>query len=120
MFARFFLVLSIVFSAAFAGVKEGNAEDFDQDIQSGKVLVEFYGPWCGPCKRLAPVLDQVGNELEGTVSIVKINTDKWTDLTQKYNIQGLPTLIFFENGKEQKRVSGFRNKQEVLQFVGQN
>ncbi|MDN3507160.1 MAG: thioredoxin [Simkaniaceae bacterium] len=110
------LFTALVFSAvAFAGVREISAQDFEKEISKGKILVDFYGPWCGPCKRLAPVLDQVSEESK--MEIVKINIDKAPQLTEKYSVQGVPTVIYFNNGKEKGRFVGFHDKSAVKRFI---
>jgi len=117
MFYKVLFAALVCSITAFAGVREISAQDFDQEIRSGKVLVDFYGPWCGPCKRLAPVLDQISDEMGKKVEIVKVNIDKAPELTEKYTIQGVPTVIYFENGKEKGRFVGFHDKSAVKRFI---
>ena len=101
----------------FADVKEVSPQSFDKEIRSGKVVVDFYGPWCGPCKRLSPVLDQLAGEMEGKVGFIKVNIDQAPELADKNGVQVVPTLILFEDGKEKGRISGFRDKSALEQFV---
>ncbi|NGX47220.1 MAG: Thioredoxin-1 [Chlamydiae bacterium] len=114
---RFIIIALFCSVAGFANVREISAQSFEKEIRSGKVLVDFYGPWCGPCKRLSPVLDQLSEEMEGKVEIVKVNIDKAPDLTDKYTVQGVPTVILFENGKEKGRLVGFHDKTAVKRFI---
>lgn len=117
MFYRLASIFTLAAITGFAEVREINAQNFDREIRSGKVLADFYGPWCPPCKQLSPVLDQLSDEMDGKVTFIKINTDKAPDLTQSYAVRGLPTLILFENGKEKGRSVGFRNKEAIKRFI---
>jgi len=115
MIYRLAFLVIICSVMGFSEVREVSSDNFQSEIKSGKVLVDFYGPWCGPCKRLAPVLDQVSED--SSVKIIKVNIDKASDLTQQYSVQGVPTLILFENGKEKGRMVGFRDKSAVKNFI---
>lgn len=117
MFYRLSFLALICCVAGFASVREITPQSFEKEIRTGKVLVDFYGPWCGPCKRLSPVLDQVAEEMKGKVEIVKVNIDKAPDLTDQYSVRGVPTVILFENGKEKGRFVGFHDKSAVKRFI---
>jgi thioredoxin 1 len=77
------------------------------------VLVDFYADWCGPCKVMAPVLEEVAKSLNGKVKIIKIDTDKNQQVSAQYGIQGIPTLILFKQGKILWRQSGAMPKQQL-------
>lgn len=94
---------------------KGTLENFNEVIKEGKVLVDFYADWCGPCRMLGPVLEEVSSE--GTIKIVKVNVDSDEDIAKKYGVMSIPTLILFENGDEIKRNVGFIPKEEVIQFI---
>ncbi len=78
------------------------------------VLVDFYAEWCGPCKMMAKVLEEVNEDLQGRVQIVKINTEKYPDLASKYQITALPTMVVFQNGQPVKRLEGLIGSDELV------
>ena len=82
-------------------VKEITSAEFEQEVLQSElpVVVDFYATWCPPCKMLAPLLDTMADKYKDKVKIVKVDTDKNPDLAQKYQIRGVPTLIFFQNGQ---------------------
>lgn len=88
-----------------------NKEQFFEII-SNKVLVDFYADWCGPCKMLAPILENIDS-----VDILKVNVDSFPDLAAKYGVMSIPTLILFENGKELKKEIGFKNLDEIKKMI---
>jgi len=70
------------------------------------VLVDFWAEWCGPCKMIAPILDQLSGELEGQAKIVKVNIDEARELAVKYNVKSIPLLLFFKNGEVKDQIVG--------------
>lgn len=103
-------------AVASEGVKVVNEQNFDQETKSGIVLVDFYGPWCGPCKQLSPVLDKVSENLKGA-KIVKVNIDQSKALAQDHGVSAVPTLILYKNGKEVGRLVGFNNEAAILKLI---
>ncbi len=93
-----------------------NLENFEEEVLKSEipVLVDFYAEWCGPCKMMGPVIEEIAKELEGKVKVGKINVDENQDLAMKYNVMSIPTLIIFKNGEEVKQLVGFRDKNEIL------
>ena len=89
-----------------------NSQEFDNTIESGVVVVDFFATWCGPCKMLSPVIDELSGELEN-VNFVKVDIDQSMDLAQKFKIVSVPTLKVFKNGEEVDTLIGFMPK-EVL------
>lgn len=80
----------------------------------GPVLVDFFATWCGPCKMLAPTLDEVASETAGKASVYKLDIDQSPDIAQRYGVMSVPTLIVFENGQVKKQAVGVQPKQSIL------
>lgn len=92
--------------------------EFDQVIASEKpVLVDFFADWCGPCKMLAPILEQAAAECEEKADIVKVNVDESGELAARYGVQSIPTLIVFQNGEIKQQAVGFMSKEQVLALL---
>lgn len=83
-------------------------EDLNELVSSGIHIVDFYADWCGPCKMLSSVLENLTD-----VSIIKINTDKFQGLAQDYGVMSIPTLIFFKDGKPIKKEIGFKDEEQI-------
>lgn len=92
------------------------AEDFENEIQHAEVpvLVDFWASWCGPCKMLAPVLEEIDQELGGSARICKVNVDEQPQLAAQFGIMSIPTLIFYKNGAETGKMVGVRSKQDIV------
>ncbi len=101
-------------------VIEGNSKNFNKEVieSLNPVLVDFNATWCGPCRMLSPVLESVAKEND-KVKIVSIDVDENEDLAASYGISSIPCLILFKNGKEESRYVGFRNKEELLEIIGE-
>lgn len=83
-------------------------------IEAGKpVLVDFWAPWCGPCKMIAPELEALAPEYADKAAIIKVNVDDFPAVAQRYKVMGIPTLLIFKEGKEVSRLVGFRPKKEL-------
>lgn len=83
------------------------------------VLVDFWAEWCGPCKALGPVLDELSNEVSGKAKIVKLNVDESRELAAKYGVRGIPTMIFFKNGQIVSTLVGNQPKDVILKSINQ-
>ncbi len=94
-----------------------NSKNFNEVINNeGYVLVDFYADWCGPCRMLAPILDEIAEE-ENNLIIGKINVDDDGNLAYKYDVSSIPTMILFKDGKEYKRMVGFKPKALILSKI---
>lgn len=91
-------------------------EDFNELIKDDIVIVDFYANWCGPCRMLAPVLEELAKE-RGSVKIVKVDVDEHNDLARKYGIMSIPTLMYFKNGNLEKTTLGFISKEQIMENV---
>lgn len=91
-------------------------EDFKDIIQNGKVVVDFFATWCGPCKMQAPVLEEVEKEHE-EITFLKVDVDEFMDIAQEYGIMSIPTIKLFENGTEVRTNVGFMDKSMVEDFI---
>ena len=94
------------------------AAEFDAAIKEGTVLVDFFATWCGPCKMLSPLLEEVAEE-NPNLLVLKIDVDEVGDLAARYGIQAIPTLMLFKNGQRIETRMGYQNKNQLVAFINQ-
>ena len=92
-------------------------QSFAGEVKTGVTLVDFHAEWCGPCRMLAPVLEQVAKDVKGKAKVAKIDIDKEQKTASQYNITSVPTIILFKDGREVNRLVGLRNADAIKQFV---
>jgi thioredoxin 1 len=100
--------------SAIKHLTDGN---FKTEIAKGVTLVDFHAEWCGPCRMLAPVLEQIATEMKGKANVAKVDIDAEQKTAAEFQITSVPTLILFKNGKEVNRLIGLRNAEAVKNFV---
>jgi len=102
-------------------IEIGGAAEFDRVIANASVpvVVDYWAPWCGPCRMVAPEIQKVATRQAGRMIVVKVNTDELSDLGQRFNIRSIPTLAVFANGSEVARISGARSASDIEAWVQQ-
>ncbi len=97
-------------------------QSFQEEVLKSKtpVLVDFWAPWCGPCRMVAPVLDELAGTYEGKVKVAKVNVDENPDTASRYGVMSIPTLILFNNGAPQETMVGLQNKEALASLLDKN
>jgi len=95
---------------------------FESEVKKSSVpvLIDFWAPWCGPCKALAPVIEELAGEYEGKVKVVKVNTDDCPQLAQEFHISGIPTLLLMKNGTVAEQLVGNHKKSTLTEMLNKN
>ncbi len=91
--------------------------NFASKTAQGVVLIDFFAPWCGPCRMLAPIVEQVAKEMEGKALVAKVDTDQSPGVATQFGITSIPTLVLLKNGREVKRVIGLRDAQALRAMI---
>jgi len=84
---------------------------------SGLVMIDFWAPWCGPCKMIAPIVDELAKDYTGKLKVLKLNTDENQDIAGKYQIMGIPSLLFFKDGKVVEKMVGAMSKKQFKETI---
>lgn len=101
-------------------IAEVNDNTFQDEIATGTVLVDFWAPWCGPCKMIAPVLEEIDREIGDKLSIRKLNVDHNPNVTQQFGVMSIPTLMLFRNGQAVETFVGYQPKDNLLSLINQH
>lgn len=90
----------------------------DEVLKAGQpVLIDFWAPWCGPCRMIAPIVEQLSNEWAGRLKVCKLNVDEHGAIASQYGIMSIPTLMVFKNGKPMERIVGLRSKKDLQAII---
>ncbi len=100
------------------GVTNVNSENFKKEVleNEGKVIVDFYADWCGPCKMMSPVIDKIAEEVEN-IKVCKLNVDDAQDIAEEYEVMSIPTIMIFSNGEIIEKFIGLTSKQEIMDAI---
>ena len=98
-------------------IKELNVDNFNDAIASGTVLVDFWAPWCGPCKMQAPILDKVADQIGDKAVIAKVNVDEAAPLAAEYGVRSIPTLILFKDGEKVQDFIGVQQEAALVDVL---
>ena len=103
-------------------VKEVKTDEFEREVLNSQVpvLVDLWAPWCAPCPMIAPVVEDLAKEYSGKLNVVKVNVDECPEIAVRYQVQAIPTLLIFKNGKPVETLVGFRTKEELKKKINEH
>lgn len=94
-----------------------NQENFEAEVQGPMTIVDFWAPWCGPCKIMDPILDQLEQAFAGKVKFAKVNVDRQQDIAKRYSVYGMPTMVLFKDGKGVEKVTGVYPLEKLTHYL---
>lgn len=96
-----------------------NNENFEEEVLKADkpVIVDFYADWCGPCRMMSPIIDEIAEEKADSIKVGKVNVDENQDLAMKYQVMSIPTIVIIKNGQVEKTFVGVRSKSEILEAI---
>ena len=103
-----------------SNLKSLTTENFDKEVSqedSGTVMVDFWAPWCGPCRKLTPVIENIAEEANGEFKVFSVNVDEQPELAEKFRVRGIPTILVFKNGKLDQTHVGSASKTNLLKMI---
>lgn len=101
-------------------IVKADDKTFSEETSSGVVLADFWATWCGPCKMIAPVLEEIDSEMSDKVKIVKLDVDENQETAGKYGVMSIPTLLLFKDGEIVEQVVGFQPKEALVELINQH
>jgi thioredoxin 1 len=100
-------------------VKTFTDSNFDEEVKTGVVLIDFWAEWCGPCRRLAPTVDALATEYDGRATVAKMNVDENPNIPGRFMIRGIPTMLIFKNGELADQIVGLAAKEDIAKKLDQ-
>ncbi|HOB22928.1 MAG: thioredoxin [Firmicutes bacterium] len=102
-------------------LKEFNSQSFDAEVLGGQgvALVDFWAPWCGPCRALGPIIEELAQDYSGRATIGKVNVDENGELANRYGVMSIPTILLFKDGQLVDKIVGLRPKEELAESLDQ-
>ncbi len=97
-----------------------NSENFEKEVLQSRmpVLLDFWATWCGPCRMMSPVVDDIAESMNTSIKVGKVNVDECPDLAEKYNVMSIPTFIVLKDGAETGRTVGVQSREEIVKLIG--
>lgn len=98
-------------------VIEASSENFDQEVQGPVTVVDFWAPWCGPCKMMAPIIDRLEKQFAGRIKFVKFNVDNSQEIAERYKVMSIPSLVLFKDGQAKEKVTGVYPEAKLAHYL---
>ena len=96
---------------------EASSENFDQEVQGPVTVVDFWAPWCGPCKMMAPAIDRLEKQFAGRIKFVKFNVDNSQEIAERYKVMSIPSLVLFKDGQAKEKVTGVYPEAKLAHYL---